>query len=84
MEDFITFFEDNTCFQYLLLCVFLLLFNVHLRRCIVMVFDCLRFDKANKKGVASGYFLWLVIGYGFGKLLCNTTMFKGIIIIIVL
>ncbi|KAH1037859.1 hypothetical protein GYH30_056933 [Glycine max] len=25
-----------------------------------------RFDKANKKGVASGYFLWLVIGYGFG------------------
>ncbi|XP_027363291.1 signal peptide peptidase-like 3 [Abrus precatorius] len=25
-----------------------------------------RFDKDNKKGVLSGYFLWLVIGYGFG------------------
>ncbi|KAL2602907.1 hypothetical protein AAZV13_10G253700 [Glycine max] len=25
-----------------------------------------RFDKANKKGVVSGYFLWLVVGYGFG------------------
>ncbi|PON66904.1 Peptidase A22B, signal peptide peptidase [Parasponia andersonii] len=24
------------------------------------------YDKANKKGVASGYFLWLVVGYGFG------------------
>ncbi|RWR87172.1 PA domain-containing protein/Peptidase_A22B domain-containing protein [Cinnamomum micranthum f. kanehirae] len=25
-----------------------------------------RYDKANKKGVFSGYFLWLVFGYGFG------------------
>ncbi|KAA8527324.1 hypothetical protein F0562_034579 [Nyssa sinensis] len=25
-----------------------------------------RYDKANKKGVLNGYFLWLVIGYGFG------------------
>ena len=55
------------------LCVFLLLFNVHLRRSIVMVFDCLIFDKGNKKGVASRYFLWLVIGYGFGKL-CLTML----------
>ena len=46
-----------------------------------MVFYCLRFDKANKKGVVSGYFLWLVVGYGFGKL-CNTTMFKGSSIIL--
>ncbi|GAB4857146.1 Signal peptide peptidase-like 3 [Ancistrocladus abbreviatus] len=28
-----------------------------------------RFDKANKKGMASGYFLWLTIGYGVGLLL---------------
>ncbi|CAK9167730.1 unnamed protein product [Ilex paraguariensis] len=25
-----------------------------------------RFDKINKKGLLSGYFLWLTIGYGFG------------------
>ncbi|KAK6914399.1 Peptidase A22B, signal peptide peptidase [Dillenia turbinata] len=24
------------------------------------------FDKANKKGMSDGYFLWLIIGYGFG------------------
>lgn len=36
----------------------------------VMAFDCLRFDKDLKKGVVSGYFLWLVIGYAFGKLVC--------------
>ncbi|GAB2295811.1 Signal peptide peptidase-like 3 [Dionaea muscipula] len=28
-----------------------------------------RFDKANKKGSASGYFLWLAIGYGLGMFL---------------
>ncbi|KAK2641723.1 hypothetical protein Ddye_023486 [Dipteronia dyeriana] len=28
-----------------------------------------RYDKANKKGVAQGYFLWLVIGYGVGLFL---------------
>lgn len=32
-----------------------------------MAFDGLRFDKENEKGVFSGYFLWLVIGYGVGK-----------------
>ncbi|XP_059653340.1 signal peptide peptidase-like 2 [Cornus florida] len=26
----------------------------------------LRYDKANKKGVLNGYFLWLIIGYGLG------------------
>ncbi|XP_018824430.1 signal peptide peptidase-like 3 isoform X1 [Juglans regia] len=25
-----------------------------------------RYDKANKKGILNGYFLWLMIGYGFG------------------
>ncbi|XP_059632844.1 signal peptide peptidase-like 3 [Cornus florida] len=25
-----------------------------------------RFDKANKKGVLNGYFIWSIIGYGFG------------------
>lgn len=33
------------------------------------VFDCLRYDKENKTGVVKGYFLWLIIGYGFGKYL---------------
>ncbi|XP_024629122.1 signal peptide peptidase-like 5 isoform X2 [Medicago truncatula] len=28
-----------------------------------------RFDKDNKKGVFEGYFIWLVIGYGFGLFL---------------
>lgn len=28
-----------------------------------------RFDKDNKKGVLRGYFVWLVIGYGFGLFL---------------
>ncbi|XP_038680173.1 signal peptide peptidase-like 2 isoform X2 [Tripterygium wilfordii] len=28
-----------------------------------------RYDKANKKGVANGYFLWLMIGYGLGLFL---------------
>lgn len=48
--------------------------NVPYRRCsgfnvFVMAFDDLRFDKDNKKGVFEGYFLWLVIGYGFGLFL---------------
>lgn len=33
------------------------------------MFDCLRYDKENKKGLVKGYFLWLIIGYGFGKYL---------------
>ncbi|XP_024044231.1 signal peptide peptidase-like 5 isoform X4 [Citrus clementina] len=28
-----------------------------------------RYDKENKKGVVKGYFLWLIIGYGFGLFL---------------
>ncbi|XP_019418622.1 PREDICTED: signal peptide peptidase-like 2 [Lupinus angustifolius] len=28
-----------------------------------------RFDKDKKKGVSNGYFLWLVIGYGFGLII---------------
>ncbi|KAF4386406.1 hypothetical protein G4B88_020226 [Cannabis sativa] len=32
----------------------------------LLVSFAFRYDKANKKGVASGYFLWLVIGYGVG------------------
>lgn len=28
-----------------------------------------RYDKANKKGASNGYFLWLMIGYGFGLFL---------------
>lgn len=32
--------------------------------------DC-RYDKANKKGVLNGYFLWLSIGYGVGEYTCN-------------
>ncbi|KAE8022781.1 hypothetical protein FH972_008555 [Carpinus fangiana] len=28
-----------------------------------------RYDKANKKGALNGYFLWLMIGYGFGLFL---------------
>lgn len=31
------------------------------------MFGCVRYDKENKKGVVKGYFLWLIIGYGFGK-----------------
>ncbi|KAE9615612.1 putative peptidase A22B, signal peptide peptidase [Lupinus albus] len=30
---------------------------------------CHRFDKDKKKGVSNGYFLWLVIGYGFGLII---------------
>jgi hypothetical protein len=30
-----------------------------------------RFDKDNKKGALNGYFLWMVIGYGIGKLFCS-------------
>ncbi|KAL5542920.1 hypothetical protein UlMin_010630 [Ulmus minor] len=35
----------------------------------LLVSFAFRYDKANKKGVASGYFLWLVIGYGVGLFL---------------
>ena len=34
-------------------------------------FCCLRYDKANKKGIANGYFLWLTIGYGVGEHSCR-------------
>ncbi|KAL6970846.1 Signal peptide peptidase-like 3 [Sarracenia purpurea var. burkii] len=32
----------------------------------LLVSFALRYDKANKKGVLNGYFLWLTIGYGLG------------------
>ncbi|KAG5531441.1 hypothetical protein RHGRI_026153 [Rhododendron griersonianum] len=32
----------------------------------LLVSFAFRYDKANKKGVLNGYFLWLTIGYGFG------------------
>ncbi|KAK9146098.1 hypothetical protein Sjap_006001 [Stephania japonica] len=32
----------------------------------LLVAFALRYDRANKKGVFSGYFLWIVIGYGVG------------------
>ncbi|KAL7251028.1 hypothetical protein ACSBR1_012951 [Camellia fascicularis] len=32
----------------------------------LLVSFALRYDKANKKGVLNGYFLWLTIGYGSG------------------
>lgn len=35
----------------------------------LLVSFAFRYDKANKKGLTSGYFLWLVIGYGFGLFL---------------
>jgi hypothetical protein len=28
-----------------------------------------RFDRANRKGVLSGYFLWLIVGYAVGMCL---------------
>uniref|UniRef100_A0A5B6Z4Q0 PA domain-containing protein n=1 Tax=Davidia involucrata TaxID=16924 RepID=A0A5B6Z4Q0_DAVIN len=34
----------------------------------LLVSFAFRYDKANKKGILNGYFLWLVIGYGFGLL----------------
>lgn len=39
----------------LVLLVFLLLWGM-----------CCRFDKANKRGARSGYFVWLMTGYGVG------------------
>lgn len=35
----------------------------------LLVSFAFRNDKANKKGLTNGYFLWLVIGYGFGLFL---------------
>lgn len=35
----------------------------------LLVSFAFRFDKANKKGICNGYFLWLTIGYGVGLLL---------------
>ncbi|KAL6503603.1 Signal peptide peptidase-like 3 [Orobanche gracilis] len=35
----------------------------------LLVSFAFRFDKANKKNVLNGYFLWLIIGYGVGRLL---------------
>ncbi|KAJ6686932.1 SIGNAL PEPTIDE PEPTIDASE [Salix purpurea] len=35
----------------------------------LLVSFAFRYDKANKKGVANGYFLWLTIGYGVGLFL---------------
>ncbi|KAL9397610.1 hypothetical protein Peur_011863 [Populus x canadensis] len=35
----------------------------------LLVSFAFRYDKANKKGIANGYFLWLTIGYGVGLLL---------------
>lgn len=32
----------------------------------LLVSFAFRYDKANKKGVVNGYFLWLIIGYAFG------------------
>ncbi|KAK2973814.1 hypothetical protein RJ640_012284, partial [Escallonia rubra] len=32
----------------------------------LLIAFALRYDKANKKGLVNGYFLWLIIGYGFG------------------
>ncbi|KAK9082716.1 hypothetical protein Scep_029187 [Stephania cephalantha] len=32
----------------------------------LLVAFALRYDRANKKGIFSGYFLWIVIGYGVG------------------
>ncbi|KAL2485423.1 Signal peptide peptidase-like 3 [Abeliophyllum distichum] len=34
----------------------------------LLVSFAFRFDKANKKGVLNGYFLWLTVGYGIGLL----------------
>ena len=34
-------------------------------------FSVVRYDKANKKGIANGYFLWLTIGYGVGEHSCR-------------
>lgn len=34
-----------------------------------------RFDKANKKRVLNGYFLWLSIGYGVGEYTCSMVMY---------
>jgi hypothetical protein len=29
-----------------------------------------RFDRATRKGVLNGYFLWLIVGYAVGMCLC--------------
>ncbi|KAM7486394.1 hypothetical protein LguiA_002403 [Lonicera macranthoides] len=34
----------------------------------LLVSFAFRYDKANKKGIVNGYFLWLTIGYGIGLL----------------
>lgn len=39
------------------------------------VFVYSRFDKANKKSVLNGYFLWLAIGYGVGEYIFNMAIY---------
>ncbi|KAL8506576.1 hypothetical protein ACS0TY_017462 [Phlomoides rotata] len=41
----------------------------------LLVSFAFRFDKANKKGVFNGYFLWLTIGYGVGLLFTYLGMY---------
>ncbi|XP_039057647.1 signal peptide peptidase-like 3 [Hibiscus syriacus] len=36
----------------------------------LLVAFAFRYDKANKNHLANGYFVWLIIGYGFGKCSC--------------
>jgi hypothetical protein len=33
-----------------------------------------RFDRAGKKGILNGYFLWLTVGYAVGKCLIHTVL----------
>ncbi|KAK8556339.1 hypothetical protein V6N12_002746 [Hibiscus sabdariffa] len=32
----------------------------------LFLFGCLRYDREVKKSLAQGYFVWLMVGYGFG------------------
>ncbi|XP_073012986.1 signal peptide peptidase-like 2 [Typha latifolia] len=34
-----------------------------------------RYDRANKKGILNGYFLWLIVGYAFGLFLTYLALF---------
>ncbi|GMI78686.1 ARABIDOPSIS THALIANA SIGNAL PEPTIDE PEPTIDASE-LIKE 3, SIGNAL PEPTIDE PEPTIDASE-LIKE 3 [Hibiscus trionum] len=41
----------------------------------LLVAFAFRYDKANKNRLANGYFLWLIIGYGFGLLLTYLALY---------
>ncbi|KAK8938288.1 Signal peptide peptidase-like 2 [Platanthera guangdongensis] len=41
----------------------------------LLVTFCYRYDRANRKGVVNGYFLWLTVGYAIGLFLTYTALY---------